>query len=174
VGFYVGHAQGLDAVSLQMAQQEMHRLLAPAGIELVWNKTGQDVTRALIGSFEGSCSLDALSRSPFGYPGAGSLADTSVSSGRVQSYFRVDCSRLIRTLTPVLQRLSMPFRRAVFGRALGRVMAHEAYHILSQSKDHDETGAAKARFSLDDLTSFHFDFDLSAIERMRPIPIGLY
>jgi hypothetical protein len=171
LGLYVGHVQSLDTVSAQVAQQEMQRLLAPAGIELVWNSTGQDVAQAVVGSFEGSCSLEALPVSLSNYAGPGALAETSLSSTRVLPYFRVDCNRLIRTLMPTLQPLSMPLRRAVFGRALGRVMAHEVYHIISQRKDHDESGVAKACFSLDDLIARQFEFDLPTIERMRPVPL---
>ena len=93
---------------------------------------------------------------------------TSVSSsGRVLPYFYVNCSRLIRTLAPALQPLNLPLRRVVFGRALGRVMAHEVYHILSQRKDHDATGVAKPSFTLEDLTARQFDFEFPLMARSR-------
>jgi len=175
LGLYVGHAQSLDTVSAQVAQQEMQRLLAPAGIELIWNKRNRDVSQLVFVTFDGSCSLDALPASPAGYTTSVVLADTSVSSGRVLPYLRVDCDWIVRTLMPTLEPLSMPLRRAILGRALGRIMAHELYHVLSQRKDHDRTGVAKASFSLDDLTAHRFDFELSTIDEMRyarrPIPL---
>jgi hypothetical protein len=170
LGLYLGHAQNLDSVSAQLAMQEMQRLLAPARIELAWN-TDRDVSQAVIGSFEGSCSLETVPSGLAGEKLSTALADTSVSSNRVLPYFRIDCNRLLRALAPTLRPLSMPLRRAVFGRALGRVMAHEVFHILSQRKDHDERGAAKAAFSLNDLTGREFEFELGTIEAMTPVPL---
>ena len=167
LGLYLGHAQSLDPVSVHIARQEIQRLLAPAGVELVWNQADRDVGRAVVGTFEGSCSLDTLPTGPSGYTGAVALAESSVSSGRVLPYFHVDCARLIRTLTPALQPLTLPLRRELFGRALGRVMAHEVYHILSQRKDHDEVGVAKASFTLHDLTAQRFDFEFPLMARAR-------
>ena len=167
LGLYVGHAQNLDSVSAHLAMQEMQRLLAPARIELAWN-TEREVAQAVVGSFEGSCSVETLPSGLAGKKSSAALADTSVASNRVLPFFRIDCNRLVRTLAPTLQPLSMPLRRAVFGRALGRVMGHEVYHILSQRKDHDENGAAKAALSVDDLTGREFEFEVSTIEKMMP------
>jgi hypothetical protein len=171
LGLYVGHAEALDAVSMQLAQEEMRRLLVPAGYELVSNAHGASVSHALVGAFDGSCSIESLPSFKFPDSGRNILADTSVSTTRVLPYFRVDCNRLIWTLAPTLQPLSMPLRRVVFGRALGRVMAHEAYHILAQSKGHDGQGAARASFSLEDLTAVRFEFEAATLERMRPLPL---
>jgi hypothetical protein len=167
LGLYLGHAQGLDPVSAHIAQQEVQRLLSPAGVELVWDQADRDVGRAIVGTFNGSCSLDSLPADPSGKAGDVALAQSVVSYGRVLPYFHVDCARLIRTLTPALQPLSTPLRRALFGRALGRVMAHEVYHILSQRTDHDDTGVAKASFTLHDLTAPQFEFEFSQMARAR-------
>src|SRR5205807_1018754 len=112
---------------------------------------------------DGSCSVDTLPAGGSGYAETPVLAETAVSSNRVLPYVRVNCNRVIRTLAPALQPLSIPLRRVIFGRALGRIMAHELYHILSQRKDHDQTGVAKASFSLEDLTAPRFDFEFPAV-----------
>jgi len=165
LGLYFAHAQSLDAVSTEMARREMQRLLAPAGVELVWNQGDREVARAIIATFDDSCSIDTL-QPQFSGDAAVALAESSVSSsGRVLPYFHVNCSRLIQALRPALQPLNLPLRRVVFGRALGRVMAHEVYHILSQRKDHDPTGVAKASFTLEDLTSRQFEFEFPLMAR---------
>jgi hypothetical protein len=168
LGLYFAHAQSIDAVSAEMARREMQRLLAPAGVELVWNQGDREVARAIVATFDDSCAFDTLPARPSGEAAGVALAESSVSSsGRVFPYFHVNCSRLIRTLTPALQPLNLPLRRVVFGRALGRVMAHEVYHILSQRKDHDATGVGKASFTLEDLTARQFDFEFPLIARSR-------
>jgi hypothetical protein len=168
LGVYFAHAQGLDPVSAETARREVQRLLAPAGVELVWNQGDRDVARAIVASFQGSCSLETVVPNPSGEAQGIALAESSVSSsGRVLPYFQVNCNRLIRTLTPALQPLSLSLRRVIFGRALGRVMAHEVYHILSQRKDHDSSGVAKASFTLEDLTARQFGFEFPLMARAR-------
>ena len=61
---------------------------------------------------------------------------------------------------------------ATFGRALARVAAHEIYHIVAQTTEHQERGVAKAAFSVRDLMSARFDLDIWSIERMRPPSIA--
>lgn len=167
LGLYLGHAQNVDAVSVQLARQEMQRLLAPAQIELVRDQTGRDVSQIVVVSFDGSCSLDSLPAGPSRTADTTALAETAVSSNHVLPYVRVNCAQVIRTLAPALQPLSMPLRRAIFGRALGRIMAHEIYHIVSQRKDHEQTGVAKASFALKDLTAPQFDFEFPTVAQNK-------
>jgi hypothetical protein len=163
LSLYIGHAQSLDSVSLQQAHQELQRLFAPVRIELIRSQPSHDVSRIVAVALDGACSLDSLPAGSRDYSGTEVLGETSVSSDRVLPYVQVNCDSLIRALAPSLQPLSMPLRRVVFGRALGRVMAHELYHILSQRKDHEQTGAAKSSFSLEDLTARRFEFEFPTI-----------
>ena len=57
---------------------------------------------------------------------------------------------------------------AVVGRALARVAAHEIYHIVAQTAEHQDKGIAKASFSTNDLTAARFDLDTWALTLMRP------
>jgi hypothetical protein len=49
---------------------------------------------------------------------------------------------------------------------MGRVLAHELYHILTQSEEHPGSGLAKARFSGQDLMRSRLEFDAVALDRM--------
>jgi hypothetical protein len=55
----------------------------------------------------------------------------------------------------------------ILGRALGRVIAHELYHIVGQTAEHHDTGVAKAVFSIRDLKNPRFEFDAWSLDRMR-------
>jgi hypothetical protein len=57
--------------------------------------------------------------------------------------------------------MDVPFR------ALGRVIAHEIYHILAQTTEHDESGVAKAAFSLEDLMVDGFAFNPAGLQRLK-------
>jgi len=160
---YLEPALGLDRVADRTMRNELQKLLAPAGLEITWKnlserKAGENFELVAVSSFEGSCATDAAPA----MPSAIALADTSISNAHILPFFRVVCAR-------VLQTLGSHVEPAVLGRALGRVMAHEIYHIVSQTKDHQEAGVAKAVFSSADLTAARFEFDAWSLARMRPV-----
>jgi hypothetical protein len=168
---YPGPATGLDSVSVNSLELELKRVLAPAGIVPAWRKASDsagkvEAERLVVGAFDGNCSVETLPSSAAPVR-TRTLADTSVSRNRILPYFRVDCVRIIRTLAPLLQPLNVPFREAILGRALARVIAHEIYHILAQTADHQDFGVAKAQLSLADLTELRFDLSPESVRRMQ-------
>jgi hypothetical protein len=163
---YGGTAQGLDAEARFAMRAEVQRLLAPAGFAVVWKgpterNAGEDFEQVAVASFEGSCSAIA----PTLTPAAASLADTSITNGRILPFFRVDCPHVIQMLGPHAE-------PSVVGRALGRVIAHEIYHIVAHTLDHHDRGVAKAVFSTLDLINPRFEFDAWSLSRMQPPSIA--
>jgi len=59
-------------------------------------------------------------------------------------------------------------RNTALGRALGRVMAHELYHIVGETTAHQIRGVAKASLSVQDLIGASLDFDIASLTQMRP------
>ena len=176
LALYAGQTNGLDADSLASAQNELQNLLAPTGVELIWKdlaqrKAGEEFDQVVVGSFDGSCSEADLPAGSINVTEtAVSLADSSVSNGRVLPFFRVDCRYLIRMLAPALRPLNSNQRHIALGRALARVMAHEIYHIMGQTTTHQDRGIAKASLSVRDLTAERFEFDVWSVAQMRPLP----
>jgi hypothetical protein len=163
---YGGSAQGLDAEARFAMRAEVQRLLAPAGFAVVWKgpaerNSGEDFEQVAVASFEGSCSASALTLTS----AATTLADTSITDGRILPFFHVDCPRVIQMLGPQAE-------PSVVGRALGRVIAHEIYHIVAHTADHHDRGVAKAVFSTHDLTNPRFEFDAWSVSRMQPPSIA--
>jgi hypothetical protein len=146
---------------------ELQRLLGPAELHVVWKnlaerKGGEDFELVVVSSFEGSCSSEDAAAIPVS---KGSLADTSISDGHILPFFRVDCARIVRMLGPHIN-------AAVLGRALARVIAHEIYHIVARTKDHQQTGVAKAIFSARDLKASRFELDAWSVARMRTVTVA--
>ena len=144
---------------------ELQRLLSPAGINVVWKtladrKAGENFDLVAVATFDGTCAADETAAPP---PTA-SLADTSIADGHVLPFFRMDCARLIGLL-------GSRAGSVVLGRALGRLAAHEIYHIVAQTTEHQDSGIAKAAFSIRDLTTPQFEFDAWSVGRMRPPPV---
>ena len=163
---YAGSTPGLDSESKSAIRAEVQRLLAPAGFAVVWKDAaernrGEDFEHVAVASFEGSCSASA----PALTTAAAILADTSITDGRILPFFRVDCTRVIQMLGPHPE-------SPVVGRALGRVIAHEIYHIVAHTAEHHDRGVAKAVFSIRDLTNPQFEFDAWSISRMQPPSIA--
>ena len=170
---YPRHAENLDSLANHALEQELTRLVAPAGIALTWRsnadrtQTHEEMGRIIVGKFAGNCSVETVSRARVGSSAKLTLAEASVYRGRVLPYFSVDCNHVIRTLAPMLQPLSPPMRQAIFGRALARVIAHEIYHILAETTGHEDAGLAKAKLTFHDLTAPGIDLSPASLQRIR-------
>lgn len=80
---YPGSARGLESVSTQL-QNELQRLLDPAGINVAWQaggqrQSGEQFEMVVVGSFDGTCSVDELPGFMKTLSARRTLADTSVS-----------------------------------------------------------------------------------------------
>ena len=170
---YSGPTQHLESSALHSLQTELQRVLTPAGINMTWVQAGPaeqnvpEVQLSVVGAFDGDCSVNRLPDLSGRAIQTRTLADSSVSSEHVLPYFRVDCARIIRTLSPALRSLSVPMRETILGRALARAIAHEIYHIVGQTTGHEKSGIAKASLSLADLYSVKFDFNAESLRRMQ-------
>jgi hypothetical protein len=168
LALYAGEANGLSTGALQSARRELDRILGPTGIDMVWKQLGmrkssEQFDEVVVMTFAGSCSdvpISAIQKV--------ALADSSVSNGRVLPFIRVDCGYLASMLASTLRPLTANEREVAFGRALGRVIAHEIYHITGQTTQHQDRGVAKASFSVHDLTAAAFEFDNGGVAQMRP------
>jgi len=162
LALYAEAPRDLDVMARSLMRAELQRLLEPAGIEVVWKgmadrQAGETFDLVAVTSFTGSCSVD---KPVLATQASVSLADTSISDGRVLPFFRIDCPKIIGMLGSQTE-------SSFVGRALARVAAHEIYHIVAQTAEHQERGVAKASFSVRDLTSDRFELDAWSLNRMR-------
>ena len=61
-------------------------------------------------------------------------------------------------------------REFLYGRAMGRVVAHELYHILSNEPGHDEDGVAKPSFTTRDVLADQFNFNHATLAKFQARP----
>jgi hypothetical protein len=173
---YSDSARHLESSALQALQTELQRILIPAAIDTTWIQPSKDkqahpeVQLAVVGTFDGDCSVENLPQLQGRAIQTRTLAESSISSGHILPFFRVDCNQVIRTLSPALRSVSVPMRERILGRALARTIAHEIYHILAQTTDHNRTGIAKAVLTMSDLYSTRFDFSSETLRRMAAPP----
>jgi hypothetical protein len=89
-------------------------------------------SRLVVTRFRGTCRAGATVPEPK----TRVLGHTHVSCGHIQPFAEIDCD-LVRAYVG-------PVRDAPLGRALGRLVAHEMYHMLAGTVKHARAGISRA------------------------------
>jgi hypothetical protein len=103
----------------------------------------------------------------------GALGWTHVSDGQILPFTDVNCDRVREFAQSGLLMLQTEDREEKYGRALGRVLAHELYHIFANTMRHGSVGVAKESYSMQDLLSDDFQFQAKEsrmLQTNRPRP----
>mgnify|MGYP005835948463 CR=1 FL=1 len=166
LGLLVDAADSIPADVLAAFRQETERVLPLKLVSIHWRRMrrqneSESFDRLIVVRLVGECK-------PWQEPSPvpiGPLGVTHISDGRILPFVEADCGRVISAA----QRLRRhPFRLGAeeLGRALGRVIAHEIYHVLSASSVHDEQGLSKSALSAAELFLPGAGFAPAALERM--------
>lgn len=156
---------------IAVMKREAETLLDAAGFRIDWRDLSdsapvQSSELALV-DLRGDCTADP-SRSHDGLPdGHIALASTAVIDGGVEPFSHLYCGALNGLLAPALSRSPTAFRSYLYGRALGRILAHELYHVIVKTRAHDSAGVAKPFFSVEDLLSSGFEFEPVTLARLH-------
>jgi len=161
VGVFMDFESVPGEASVRAMEQEVDQLLKPSGISLDWrlireNKGNQPFGSLVVLRFKGSCKADRMPivASDLGLPGEDhALASTLVSEGRVLPFSEVECDQVRNALRYLHPGAGSRERQLALGRALGRVVAHELYHIFARTTTHAAHGLAQPSQSLEDLVS---------------------
>ena len=175
IGVYLDFEHVPASVPLEVMERAVEDLLKPAGVSVAWRSTRQNSgTEAFSGlavvRFKGRCEVKSpIPASNFGTLGETmALASTRVSGGRVLPYTEVECDEVRKALAYLRPGAGLAARQEAFGAALGRVVAHELYHILANRVEHAGEGLAQASELLSDLVSSqNLSFDESAARAIR-------
>jgi len=153
---------------LKALQDEVASIMAPIGIRFEWRDLGKtgghEVSAELaVVTFKGRCdAAGLLTRSKF----EGALGWTHVSDGQILPFTDVSCDRVREFVQTGLLAFRVEDREAKYGRALGRVLAHELYHIFANTLRHG-SGVAKESYSVQDLLADDFQFEAKETRMLR-------
>src|SRR5258708_37802966 len=112
-----------------------------------------------VGGFKGRCSPDApLTTIATDRRDSEALGQTHVVDGKVLPFADVRCDSVRKVIDRGLRAASSTDREELLGRALGRVMAHELYHVLLRTRSHGRSGLARPVLSSSDLLALHDNF----------------
>ena len=136
-------------------ESEVGSILSPLGFDVRWrdaSRAGTEVWADLaMIRFHGDC--DPRSKT---YPlfAPGPLGWTQITDGIIQPFADINCDRI----GGMIQGVSVHAGERLFARAVGRVVAHELYHIFVKTSVHEGSGIGKPEFTTRDLLSDRFTF----------------
>lgn len=162
----------MPAGALKELHKEVSDLMTSAGVNAQWEDptSYRDVNGStVVVDLEGECSVPFHTEAPPPKDGT-PIGSTVASDSHLLPFVNVNCSVLSALMAPYLANQPKTFREFVFGRAMGRVLAHELYHFVTQSEAHPVSGVAKAYFTANDLMKSRFEFDEMALDRVHNSP----
>jgi hypothetical protein len=162
---YLRAGASRNSASLASMQAEVSTLMRGAGYHVTWRIAGEsssdvDDATLVVVDLRGACQAPSRTAEFPAVPQGSILASTAVADGHILPFSWVNCD----TLTALLgHSIAGPQENQWYGRAIGRLLAHEFYHILTQEREHADSGVAKSAFNVHDLLAEHFDFEQTAL-----------
>jgi hypothetical protein len=150
--------------ALATMEKEAASIYRPAGVQLKWRLASElaeaeNFQDVVVVTLHGRCDSDGLLTTPQSSDRNKALGTTHISDRHILPFATIECDSVRRYVRPRAATLRQTEWDSLLGRALGRVVAHELYHILSGSTKHGQQGVAKASHSQEDLD--HARFELS-------------
>jgi hypothetical protein len=153
-------------IALREMGREADRILKPSGVALRWRLgvPAQAVSGILVVvRLEGNCDMDGtpafLERGPLGW--------SHEVNGTVLPFSDLACDNL-RGAVETAKAQGNPLRgNVLLGRAMGRVLSHELYHIVADTSQHGREGVAQATLSPRELTAGPLELNKSQAEAMQ-------
>lgn len=158
-----------EPLVLQAMKDEVDSLMAHGGLRFEWRmlplEDAQTWSELAVLTFQGRCET-----LPFAINSHldERLGWTHVSDGVVQPFAEIDCDAIRAYLLKNLLALPVGAREKVYGRAIGRVVAHELMHIFAQTTHHNSHGVDQAALSKADLLAEHLDLNSEETGIVRP------
>jgi hypothetical protein len=154
---YLRHRAGAQAAVIDALQQETGAQMSMGGYHVQWPVRLSEVTAAYL-------VIVDLDSPPSPQAGAKRLASAAIEDGRILPFIHVNCRAVRDLLAPAIGSTINP---QLYGRALGRLVAHELYHVVGQTAGHASTGVAQIAVSCRELLSERFTFDRAALKKLR-------
>lgn len=161
VALYTHFEQEPPAGVVEALHDELESIMEPMGMTFEWRSLdgvrGNELSVELaVLTFKGRCDLSGLNPHNVSNPGA--LGWTHVSDGAILPFSDVDCDRIRTFVQKELLSVRAADREESYGRAIGRVVAHELYHVFANTAKHGSCGVGKSAYTVQELLSDDFQF----------------
>ncbi len=172
IGIFLDFDRDPAPAAIQEMEREVGVLLADTGARFSWLMLNKDTRSQTFDDlavlrFRGNCHMPTRELLTVADGAKFTLGAAELDSGLVTSYSNVECDQITKCIASLLQSSCEPDRQVAFRRALGRVVAHELYHILARTKKHTHTGISRSVQSPFDLIKEHFQLDRQALLLLR-------
>lgn len=114
--------------------------------------------------FRGRCRMQTV---PALLDERGPLAITHTVDGQVLPFSEIACDRIRVSVRSAMWGAHWRDPDGVLGRALGRIVAHELYHMLANAVSHASEGIAKAALSAEQLVAADMVLDEVSVKKMK-------
>ena len=158
--------------SLDVMEHEVASIVSESGIKVDWRmlsdlQSTDSFESLVVVRFKGACNMEPAPPPPLGDE-RGYYAFTYISDGAVLPFSEVECDKINKSIRPAMSRQQWQERDTILGRALGRVLAHELFHMLARTQHHAGEGVTKSALSAAQLISDKLGMapqDLEALKR---------
>jgi hypothetical protein len=144
-----------SARSVAAMERETAHILGASGIRLEWQMMKDLAPNAefsdfVVVRFRGSCATNDV---PMPMDERGVLGLSYASDGEVLPFGEVQCDRVKQSVRRVVSASRFRVSEDLLGQALGRVLAHEMYHMLANDRHHTENGVMRQSLTANDLVA---------------------
>jgi len=169
---YLKSDQAQPSRTVEHMKVELTALMRSAGYRVDWRDPqaeGRTVDNAdlVVAELRGVCGIPQGSvASDAAADRGGSLGSTYVSGDRVLPFSWLNCRSLTRLLGASLSSEAPAQRDFLYGRAMARLMAHELYHVIANTREHGREGIGKPAFTVKNLLSERFEFETESMAKL--------
>jgi hypothetical protein len=165
-----------SAATVSEMEREVAAIMKPSGWQFDWRRieevrAGESFEDLVVVKFKGSCEAESApvynELDPNSKPQP--LAHTQVADGHVLPFSDVLCDTIRDYIAPAATAGDSQKRDRLLGRAMGRVLAHEMYHMFVKTTEHGEDGVARAFHTRKDLTAREFHFTARETLKLKEI-----
>jgi hypothetical protein len=153
-------------VAIREMGREAAHILKKSGVSLRWHlgEPAQGVDGLLVVvKLVGRCDMDG----PPAFLMPGALGWSHEVNGVVLPFSDLACDNIRGAVQRAPLAGGQLRGNVLLGRAMGRVLAHELYHIVADTAEHNQDGVAQAELSAQELTSGQLELrpsDVAAIQ----------
>ncbi len=175
VAIYMSFDGEYSSRAVEAMKQEVQALTKTSGLLLHWRlldspRGDETFSDLMVVKFHGKCSMEGIRPifNELGPEGEGSaLGSTKTANGRVLPFSELECDRIRNSIAPLAIGYSHDERESLLGRSLGRVLAHELFHVFADTDKHGHDGVAKTTYSRKDLVAEGFEFNAKDARRIE-------
>jgi hypothetical protein len=173
IAVFLDFESASSSATISEMENEITAIMRPSGLQFEWHmlrdrQSGNSYSDLVVLTFKGVCEEEEPLMNELGPVGRGApLAFTHISEGKILPFSEVQCDTIRKYIAPNLSSYRPQERDGILGRALGRVVAHELYHIVASTTAHASDGIQRSFHTPKELTARQFHFTAHESEVLR-------